>query len=137
MIFPKVLPLLVGSALARPPPTARQATAPATYTSNPSIGGGADFISESAHFRVYGTAISSTDAAKSLKIMEAAHQCFVTEQGWRTPGLSTKTGGIGKEVGPWYKMNIYGVKESDIPGAAAQTWVSDCTERRKEEARVC
>jgi len=104
--------------LARPPPTVRQATAPATYTSNPSVGGGANFLVESAHFRIYGTGISSSDASTSLKIMEAAHQCFVVEQGWRTPGLSTKTGGIGKEVGPWYKMNIYGVKESDIPGAA-------------------
>ena len=36
--------------------------------------------------------------------------------------MSTKSGGVGKEVGPWYKMNIYGVKESEIPGAAAQTW---------------
>ncbi|KAJ4357629.1 uncharacterized protein N0V89_002205 [Didymosphaeria variabile] len=108
--------------LAHPLPSPRQATAPATYTSNPSIGGGASFVAESAHFRVYGTAVTSSDAAKGLKIMEAAHQCFVVEQGWRTPGLSTKTGGIGKEVGPWYKMNIYGVKESDIPGAAAQTW---------------
>ncbi|KAJ4294560.1 hypothetical protein N0V90_008251 [Kalmusia sp. IMI 367209] len=123
MILPKaILFLIAHHVLARPPPTPRQATAPATYTSNPSIGGGANFVSESAHFRIYGTGISSTDASKSLKIMEAAHQCFVVEQGWRTPGLSTKTGGVGKEVGPWYKMNIYGVKESDIPGAAAQTW---------------
>ncbi|KAF9738590.1 hypothetical protein PMIN06_001995 [Paraphaeosphaeria minitans] len=113
---------LAHQALARPPPSPRQATPPATYSSNPSIGGGANFVAESAHFRVYGMGVSTADAAKSLKIMEAAHQCFVVEQGWRTPGLSTKTGGIGKEVGPWYKMNVYGVKESDIPGAAAQTW---------------
>lgn len=73
-------------ALAHPPPSPRQATAPATYTSNPSIGGGANFVAESAHFRVYGTGVSAGDAAKNLKVMEAAHQCFVVEQGWRTPG---------------------------------------------------
>ncbi|KAL5378425.1 hypothetical protein DPSP01_009182 [Paraphaeosphaeria sporulosa] len=119
--------LLVHYALAHPPPSPRQATAPATYTSNPSIGGGANFVAESAHFRVYGTGVSASDAAKSLNIMEAAHQCFVVEQGWRTPGLSTKTGGVGKEVGPWYKLNLYGVKESEIPGAAAQTWTDSAS----------
>ncbi|KAF2441481.1 hypothetical protein P171DRAFT_523477 [Karstenula rhodostoma CBS 690.94] len=123
MKLPLVLVLVLAhNTFAVPPPSPRQASAPATYTANPSIGGGANFVAESAHFRVYGTGVSAGDAATSLKIMEAAHQCFVVEQGWRTPGLSTKTGGVGHEVGPWYKMNIYGVKESEIPGAAAQTW---------------
>ncbi|KAF2637562.1 hypothetical protein P280DRAFT_530740 [Massarina eburnea CBS 473.64] len=105
---------------ALPPPTRRQVTAPAQYTANPSIGDGSGTYKDSAHFRVYGA--SSTTADQTLKVMEAAHQCFVTENGWRTPGLSYKTGGVGNEVGPWYKMNIYQVTDGSLPGAAAETW---------------
>jgi hypothetical protein len=91
--------VLIASAL---PPTPRQATAPAQYTANPKIGGGGNTYRDSAHFRVYNT--TSTGVADStLKILEAAHQCFVEGLGWRTPGLSIKTGGVGKEVGPWYE----------------------------------
>jgi hypothetical protein len=101
------------------PPTRRLAMAPAQYTANPKIGGGGSTYRDSAHFRVYNTT-STSIADSTLKILEAAHQCFVEELGWRTPGLSIKTGGIGKEVGPWYKTNIYSVQPSFMPGAAGQ-----------------
>ena len=108
--------VLITSAL---PPTRRQATAPAQYTANPKIGGGGTNFKDSAHFRVY-NATSTSIADSTLKVLEAAHQCFVEELGWRTPGLSIKTGGVGKEVGPWYKTNIYAVPPSFMPGAAGQ-----------------
>jgi len=107
---------LIVSAL---PPTRRQVTAPAQYTANPKIGGGGTTYRESAHFRVYG-ATSTSIADSTLKILEAAHQCFVEGPGWRTPGLSIKTGGVGKEVGPWYKTNVYAVPASFMPGSAGQ-----------------
>ncbi|KAL1792975.1 hypothetical protein ACET3X_009482 [Alternaria dauci] len=91
--------------------------APAEYTTNPSIGGsGSDFV-ESAHFRVLGASTSSK-ANRTLQHLEAAHSCFVETLGWRTPGLSFNTGGIGEEVGPWYKLNVYSKQASDLPGAA-------------------
>ncbi|KAH6639497.1 hypothetical protein C7974DRAFT_132688 [Boeremia exigua] len=93
------------------------AAAPAEYTANPSIGGGGSNFVESAHFRVVG-ASTSTKANKTLQHLEAAHSCFVETLGWRTPGLSFNTGGIGNEVGPWYKLNVYGKQESELPGAA-------------------
>ncbi|KAF1928770.1 uncharacterized protein M421DRAFT_37168, partial [Didymella exigua CBS 183.55] len=93
------------------------AAAPAEYTANPSIGGGGSDFVESAHFRVLG-ASTSTKANKSLQHLEAAHACFVETLGWRTSGLSFNTGGIGKEVGPWYKLNVYSKQSSDMPGAA-------------------
>lgn len=93
------------------------AAPPAQYTANPSIGGGSGTYKDSAHFRIYN--VESTTADASLKVMEAAHQCFVGQLGWRTPGLSYKTSG---DSGPWYKMNIYQVAEDTMPGAAAQTW---------------
>ncbi|KAF1960578.1 hypothetical protein CC80DRAFT_260010 [Byssothecium circinans] len=123
MHFSTLATLLSSHALlaaALPPSTPRQATAPAQYTPNAAIGGGSGTYKDSAHFRVYGA--SSTTADQALKVMEAAHQCFVTELGWRTPGLSWNTGGVGKEVGPWYKMNIFQVADGSMPGAAAQTW---------------
>jgi hypothetical protein len=93
---------LIASAL---PPTPRQATPPAQYTANPKIGGGGTTYKDSAHFRVYNT-ISPSVADSTLKILEVAHQCFVEGLGWRTPGLSIKTGGVGKEVGPWQVPSI-------------------------------
>jgi hypothetical protein len=90
---------------------------PAQYTAIPSIGGGSGSYKDSAHFRVYG--VDSGTADTTLKIMEAAHQCFVEELGWRTPGLSYKNTA---NNGPWYKMNMYKVEASAMPGAAAQTW---------------
>lgn len=93
------------------------AAAPAEYTANPNIGGGGSDFQESAHFRVLG-ASTSTKANNTLQHLEAAHDCFVETLGWRTPGLSFNDGGIGKEVGPWYKLNVYSKQASDMPGAA-------------------
>lgn len=108
------------STISAHPTRPRQAAPPAQYTANPSIGGGSGSYKESAHFRVYGDTSSAADSA--LKMLEAAHQCFVEDIGWRTPGLSYKSGGVGKEVGPWCKMNVYKVADGSMPGAAAQTW---------------
>ncbi|KAF9693844.1 hypothetical protein EKO04_008387 [Ascochyta lentis] len=93
------------------------AAAPAEYTANPSIGGGGSDSADSAHFRVL-SASTSTKANKTLQHFEAAHSCFVETLGWRTPGLSINTGGIGKEVGPWHKLNVYSKNASDMPNAA-------------------
>ncbi|KAF2471615.1 uncharacterized protein BDR25DRAFT_303120 [Lindgomyces ingoldianus] len=92
-----------------------QAAPPSEFTANPSIGGGGSQYKDSAHFRVYG--VSSSTADQTLKVMEAAHQCFVETLGWRTPGLSYKS-----DSGAYYKENIYRVDASSMPGAAAQTW---------------
>ncbi|KAF2625542.1 hypothetical protein BU25DRAFT_115341 [Macroventuria anomochaeta] len=95
-----------------------EAAAPAEYTANPSIGGGGGSnVAESAHFRVISASTSSI-ANQSLQHLEAAHSCFVETLGWRTSGLSFNTGGIGKEVGPWYKLNVYSKAASDMSGAA-------------------
>lgn len=100
------------------PLTARaDAAAPAEYTANPKIGGGGSTFVDSAHFRVLG-ASTSTKAKSTLQHLEAAHSCFVETLGWRTPGLSFNTGGKGHEVGPWYKLNVYSKKQSDMGGAA-------------------
>ncbi|KZM19223.1 hypothetical protein ST47_g9595 [Ascochyta rabiei] len=93
------------------------AAAPAEYTANPRIGSGSSDSVESAHFRVLG-ASTSTKSNQTLQHLEAAHSCFVETLGWRTPGLSFNTGGVGKEVGPWYKLNVYSKQASDMPGAA-------------------
>lgn len=93
------------------------AEAPAEYNPNPSIGGGGSASVDSAHFRVVG-ASTSAKAKTSLQHLEAAHACFVETLGWRTPGLSFNTGGIGKEVGPWYKLNVYSKQPADLGGAA-------------------
>jgi hypothetical protein len=98
-------------------PATAAAAPPAQYTANPSIGGGSGSYKDSAHFRVYG--VDSATADTTLKIMEAAHQCFVEELGWRTPGLSYKNTA---NNGPWYKTNLYKVEANSMPGAAAQTW---------------
>jgi hypothetical protein len=121
--IPPLLSLLaVHYVLALPNPAPWPATAavlaapPSQFTANPSIGGGKGSYKDSAHFRAYN--ISST-VDTTLKVMEAAHSCFVDTMGWRTPGLSYKDA---SNSGPWYKMNIYQVADGSMPGAAAQTW---------------
>ncbi|KAF2258327.1 hypothetical protein CC78DRAFT_595522 [Lojkania enalia] len=97
-------------------PAPLAAAPPAQFTANPSVGGGGSQYKDSAHFRVYG--VDSATADKTLGMLEAAHLCFVEQQGWRTPGLSWKT----TTDGPYYKTNVYRVEASAMPGAAAQTW---------------
>ncbi|KAJ4987235.1 hypothetical protein SVAN01_07246 [Stagonosporopsis vannaccii] len=109
--------LALESSSAATAPVRADDAAPAEYTANPSIGdGGSDFV-DSAHFRVL-AASSSAKANTTLQHLEAAHTCFVETLGWRTPGLSFNTGGIGNEVGPWYKLNVYSKQQSELPGAA-------------------
>ncbi|KAF2736473.1 hypothetical protein EJ04DRAFT_433107, partial [Polyplosphaeria fusca] len=91
---------------------------PHQYEPNPSIGPGGSPSVDSAHFRVYTS--DTTTASTTLKMLEAAHTCFVETLGWRTPGLSYKS-----DTGTYYKMNVYPAKESDMPGAAAQTWTDN------------
>lgn len=96
------------------------AVAPAEYTADPTLGGGGNQPSvDSAHFRIYNA--DSTSAAKSLKHLEAAHACFVEKLGWRTPGLSINSGGVGEEVGPWYKLNVYSVNTLSGNAAGVQS----------------
>lgn len=100
---------------------APRAAPPVQYTANPSVGSGSGSFKDSAHFRVYNAPAATSD--QTLKILEAAHSCFVETLGWRTPGLSINTPPQnGAEVGPWYKMNIYQVPSSEIGGAAGAQW---------------
>ncbi|CAO2658677.1 Nn.00g064000.m01.CDS01 [Neocucurbitaria sp. VM-36] len=85
---------------------------PATYTANPSIGGGGSSFKDSAHFRVYDASTSAADA--TLRLLEAAHSCFVETLGWRTPALSWTA----QTDSAWYKTNVYSKKASELPGAA-------------------
>jgi len=89
---------------------------PAEYSGNNNIGSGGTNFKDSPHFRFFNLPSTSVDSA--IKMMEAAQQCFVNTLGWRTAGLPYSA----NNSGPYYKINIYGVAESDIPGAAAQQW---------------
>jgi hypothetical protein len=62
------------------------------------VGGGGTTVKESDHFRAFGS--GNTDAA--LKLLEAAHKCFVQDWCWRSPGLS-----ITNTSGTHYKFNLY------------------------------
>ncbi len=71
---------------------------PSEHQVNLSVGGGSSPYAESDHFVLFGA--SSADTA--LNILEAAHQCFVEDWCWRSPGLS-----IHSDDGPYYKFNVY------------------------------
>lgn len=62
------------------------------------VGGGGSSVKESEHFRAFGS--GNVDAA--LKLLEAAHKCFVQDWCWRSPGLS-----ITNTSGTHYKFNLY------------------------------
>ncbi|KAF1849854.1 uncharacterized protein K460DRAFT_411661 [Cucurbitaria berberidis CBS 394.84] len=85
---------------------------PATYTANPSLGGGGSSFKDSAHFRVYGT--SETTADTAIQHLEAAHSCFVEQLGWRTPALSWTSA----TDDTWYKTNVYSKVDGQLNGAA-------------------
>ncbi|MBN1605632.1 MAG: hypothetical protein JW940_03325 [Polyangiaceae bacterium] len=70
------------------------------FEPNPRIGGGGSDYDESDHFLLFG----SDSSAKVFPFMEAAHQCFVEDWCWRSPGLSVKS-----DDGPYYKFNIYAI----------------------------
>ncbi|KAI0017961.1 hypothetical protein F4780DRAFT_795493 [Xylariomycetidae sp. FL0641] len=98
-------------------PSRALAAPPAEFTPNPAPGGGGSRYRDSAHFRVYNTDDATADTA--LETLEAAYDCFVTGQGWRSPGLSINH--LDHDAaGPWYKMNIYNVADLG-PNVAANT----------------
>jgi|GEM_PF-2797247 len=71
---------------------------PSEHQPNPSVGGGGSPYDESDHFLLFGLAEADT----ALDILEAAHQCFVEDWCWRSPGLS-----VHSDDGPYYKFNVY------------------------------
>jgi hypothetical protein len=80
------------------PAPACMSKAPKEFELNTSIGGGGQ-NQASEHFALYG----SSDSETILNFMEAAHQCFIMDWCFRTPGLSVKS----DDGGPYYKTNIY------------------------------
>ncbi|KAI5856158.1 hypothetical protein GGS23DRAFT_601267 [Durotheca rogersii] len=93
-------------------PTRARAVPPAEFTANPQVGPGGSRFKDSPHFRVY-AASSDAIANDALQTLESAYDCFVTVQGWRSPGLSIH---LASDDGPWYKMNVYQVSN---PGSGA------------------
>jgi hypothetical protein len=79
-----------------------------------SVGGGGTSYKESDHFVVFGA--SSPDVV--LNFLEAAHQCFVEEWCWRSPGLS-----ITSSSNTYYKFNAYAV--SSLANNAAGVMLYD------------
>lgn len=79
---------------------------PDEYVINQVPGGGGDSPATSGHFAIYGDG----DSDDTLHFMEAAHQCFVRDWCFRSPGLSHHS-----DDGPHNKMNIY-VKVIDAGG---------------------
>lgn len=79
---------------------------PDEYVLNEGPGGGGDNPALSGHFAIYGAG----EATDPLNFMEAAHECFVRDWCWRSPGLSHHS-----DDGPYNKMNIY-VHDIDAGG---------------------
>jgi hypothetical protein len=78
------------------------------FKSNLAVGGGGTTLKESDHFVVINCG-ASADAA--LNHLEAAHQCFIVDWCWRSPGLS-----ITESSGTFYKLNLYGMSLSGAAG---------------------
>jgi len=120
--------LLLAAALAVTPPVAgtpspspasaaaAAAAPPSDFTPNPRVGPGGTRFRDSPHFRIYG-ATSDSLADGAIAMLEAAYTCFVTDLGWRSPGLSFRN--FESQNGPWNKLNVYQV--DTLPGAAANT----------------
>lgn len=98
------LPFLVASA-----------APPADFQANPKVGPGGTRFKDSPHFRIY-NASNDTIADTTIKGLEAAYSCFVTNLGWRSTGLSFRAD---NDDGPFYKVNVYQV--DSLPGASANT----------------
>jgi hypothetical protein len=73
---------------------------PSSFKLNTTVGGGGSSYKESDHFAVFDA--SSADAV--LNLLESAHQCFVEEWCWRSPGLS-----ITSSSETYNKFNLYAV----------------------------
>ena len=82
--------------------------APAEFMLNTSIGNGGSSHKDSAHFALY----NSNDSDTILNFMESAHQCFIMDWCFRTPGLSVKS----DDNGPYYKTNIFADAASNAGG---------------------
>lgn len=82
-------------------PAACKVPDPKQFQPNPRIGGGGAQFKDSDHFRVYGSG-AGVDAA--LKLLEAAHKCFVEDWCMRSPSLS-----ITNDSGTYNKFNLYAV----------------------------
>lgn len=87
-----------GGAFEPPPDPICEVDDPDEYAINEEPGGGGDNPATSGHFAIYG----ASDVEDTLNFMEAAHECFVRDWCWRSPGLSHYS-----DDGPHYKMNIY------------------------------
>jgi hypothetical protein len=92
---------------AAPPPMC-MSKAPAEFMLNTSIGNGGSNHKDSAHFALY----NSNDSDTILNFMESAHQCFIMDWCFRTPGLSVKS----DDSGPYYKTNIFSDAASNAGG---------------------
>ncbi len=79
---------------------------PDDYVLNQEPGGGGEDPETSAHFAIFG----ANNLSDTLHFMEAAHECFVRDWCWRSPGLSHYS-----DDGPYNKMNIY-VNQIDAGG---------------------
>lgn len=84
---------------------------PGEFQPKLTVGGGGTPYKESDHFILFG----STSVDATLNLLEAAHQCFVEEWCWRSPGLS-----ITSNSGTYYKFNVYQLSKLD-GGAAGLT----------------
>jgi hypothetical protein len=96
-----------GAGAAAPPPMC-MSKAPAEFMLNTSIGNGGSSHKDSAHFALY----NSSDSDTILNFMESAHQCFIMDWCFRTPGLSVKS----DDSGPYYKTNIFSDAASNAGG---------------------
>lgn len=99
-----LLQCLSGVRAAPQGPPSSAAPPPDEYEANPNIGPGGDTFRDSGHFRVYGN--DGTEAEQALAMLEAAHDCFIADLGWRSSGLSYNAPG---DDGPYTKTNIYSV----------------------------
>jgi hypothetical protein len=57
--------------------------------------------------------VTDTQAAATIKELEAAYACFIGKLGWWSPGLSYNSA---SNNGPWYKTNIIGVNTLGTAG---------------------
>lgn len=93
----------------------RAAVPPADFRADSSVGPGGTRFKDSPHFRIY-NAQNESVADGTIRSLEAAYACFVTDLGWRSTGLSFNQQ---NDDGPWWKVNVYRV--DNLPGASANT----------------
>ncbi|KAF1981393.1 hypothetical protein K402DRAFT_386526 [Aulographum hederae CBS 113979] len=93
-----VIALGIDSVTAQSTPSAPVAP---QFQAPPNVGRGTGQYTDSAHFRIWGTA---SQAKSTINELEAAYSCFVDGMGYRSTGLSYNDAG---NSGPFYKMNVY------------------------------